>query len=186
MNTKNLSIVIEDDFGIMVCNEEILKNGLMVSMAFIGIMRGMFGVTSGIVDAGGDMSVWSDIKPWVIGIQDPYNEDEIVARLLVRNAGIATSNTSYRSWSMGDVQYHHILHGHTGNSAESDIIQATAFASSATEAEVAAKVLCILGTDQVGSWFNQHFPTLGFILIRQDGEVIINRNLLNYAIIMEE
>lgn len=39
------------------------------------IMRDTFHISAGMVDAGGDLQVWSDGAPWCIGIQDPENEE---------------------------------------------------------------------------------------------------------------
>ena len=51
------------------------------------------------VDAGGDAQVMgnnSRNKPWTIGIQNPFNLNEIVKIVVLHNQGIATSGTAIR------------------------------------------------------------------------------------------
>lgn len=94
----------------------------------VSIMRDTFHLTAGMVDAGGDLQVWSDGAPWCIGIQDPENEEKEVLQLWVKNAGIATSNMLFRRWEREGQHYHHIIDGHSLTCAHSDIVQVTVVA----------------------------------------------------------
>ena len=100
--------------------------------------------TYGMVDGGGDMSLWSNgEKNWTIGIMDPYQEDKKIASFTIQNGGIATSNIIYRSWVQGNIQKHHILDGRTGMPVSPDISQATIVTNHCLDAEVSAK-LCFM------------------------------------------
>lgn len=146
------------------------------------IMSGQFKVGSGLVDAGGDVIVWSDAQPWLIGIQDPWDESKEIMQLWVKNAGIATSNVLHRRWKQADRIHHHILHGETGLPAQTDVVQATVLAPSVDEAEVAAKIICMLGSEKAPAWMNEHFPHLGYVFITQSGEMKVNRMIFQYTI----
>jgi thiamine biosynthesis lipoprotein len=98
-------------------------------------------VQAGIVDGGGDITVWSDgAKEWLIGVAHPYEKNKEIAQFRVKNGSIATSNIIYRRWNQGDVQKHHLLNGKTGFPVESSIIQATVVSENLLDAEVAAKL----------------------------------------------
>lgn len=126
--------------------------------------------------------MWSNRQPWFIGVQDPWDEQAEIVQLWLHHAGIATSNVLHRRWKQGDKSNHHILHGHTGEPAESDVVQATVLAPSATEAEVVAKVLCMLGSEKGAAWINDYDPHLGYMIVKQTGEITLNRAVYQYAV----
>jgi FAD:protein FMN transferase len=140
-----------------------------------------FGLASGLVDAGGDLLVWSSNDPWCIGIQHPRDENLEVLQLWVKNAGIATSNVLYRRWVQGGKACHHILNGHSGLPAGSDVIQATVLAAKASEAEVIAKAMCMLGSTEGIPWVESKFPHAAFVAFTDSGKMLINRKLYDYA-----
>lgn len=146
------------------------------------LMRGTFEVNAGMVDAGGDLVVWTEGDPWCIGIQDPHDEEKEVLQLWVKKAGIATSNIRHRRWIYDNQEFHHIVNGRTGLTAASDVVQATVLAPRADEAEIAAKILCMLGSEQGPTWMSSHFPQFGYILIKNSGETLVNREVTKYAI----
>jgi FAD:protein FMN transferase len=99
---------------------------------------------AGIVDGGGDITVWSaGEKEWLIGVAHPFEKNKEIAQFRLKNGSIATSNIIYRRWKQGDVQKHHLLNGKTGLPVESSIIQATVVSENLLDAEVAAK-LCFM------------------------------------------
>ncbi|MEX2459728.1 MAG: FAD:protein FMN transferase [Paenibacillaceae bacterium] len=146
------------------------------------LMRDQFHVTSGLVDAGGDIAVWSDEEPWCIGIQDPEDEEKEVLQLWVKEAGIATSNVLHRRWKQSGREFHHIVDVRTGLPAESDVIQATVLAPKTDEAEVTAKILCMLGSEDGASWIASRFPQHGYIMMKTNGEMMLNRKVKDYAL----
>ncbi len=145
------------------------------------MMRREFAISEGMVDGGGDLFVWSDAEPWYIGIQHPQEEQEELLQLWVREAAIATSNVLHRSWLQGGVPRHHILDGRTGLPAQSDVVQATVLGTETGEAEIASKILCMLESDQIPDWMETHFPRLGYVVVKRDGEMLLNRKLYDYA-----
>lgn len=95
----------------------------------------------GIVDGGGDMSLWSDgEKTWKIGIMNPFHEDKEVGHFNIQNGGIATSNVIYRSWLQDGTKKHHLLDGRTGEPVHSSIVQATVVMEHCLDAEIGAKI----------------------------------------------
>lgn len=129
--------------------------------------------TSGMVDGGGDMTVWSNSeKVWKIGIAHPLKTDTEIAQIQLKNGSIATSNLIYRSWNQGSIRKHHLLNGRTGLPIESNIIQATVVTNNCLDAEVSAK-LC---------FFEDELPllrginsTLSYFLVTKDEKLIEGR-----------
>lgn len=68
--------------------------------------------------------------------------------LLLRDMGAATSGTTKRSWDGG----HHIIDPRTGLPAVSDLSEVSVLASTATDAEIYAKVALLLGSVEAPKW----------------------------------
>lgn len=145
----------------------------------------------GLLNAGGDIVAWSDEAtglPWQIQILEPRDEKREVARLTLHagTVGIATSSWEKRRWrqSNGSVS-HHIIDPRTQKSASSDIWQATVLLPDLTAAEVYAKCLLILGTEQGPPWLRQRKPEAAYVLVKNDGSIEANRNIENYCVAYE-
>jgi FAD:protein FMN transferase len=99
------------------------------------------GVTSALVNAGGDMGVIGlppELDHWPVAIPTG------VTIQLYRGA-MATSGQTHRRWQQGGQIRHHIIDPRTGMPAQSPILTATVVADRCAQAEVAAKVAFILG-----------------------------------------
>jgi thiamine biosynthesis lipoprotein len=125
---------------------------------------------AGIVDGGGDITVWSDgEKEWSIGVAHPYEKNKEIAQFRVKNASVATSNIIYRRWQQGNEQKHHLLNGNTGLPVESSIIQATVVSENLLDAEVAAK-LCFMENHDNEEFFKMAKVYLT-ILVDKNGHI---------------
>lgn len=75
------------------------------------------GVAHGYVNLGGDLHVIGpqpDGQPWLIGIQDPRNEDALIADIPVHSGALATSGDYERYFETGGQRYCHILDPDSG------------------------------------------------------------------------
>lgn len=148
-----------------------IAKGYAVDAASLWLKEEM-GAEWGIVDGGGDLSVWSDgKKEWKIGITDPYDEQKQLTTVRIKNGALATSNKVYRSWMQAGKKKHHLLNGRSGIPAVTEIVQATAIAKTCTEADVAAKMACIIDDERRKQWLLATFPDVSFFLVRQDRSV---------------
>ncbi|HLK46156.1 MAG TPA: FAD:protein FMN transferase, partial [Acidimicrobiales bacterium] len=95
-----------------------------------------------LVSAGGDVAVRGVPEEgcWPVAVADGPT-------LGLTGGGLATSGTDGRRWRRGGGEQHHLIDPATGRPAESDLVRVTAYAGSAVEAEVLAKVLLIAGTE---------------------------------------
>ncbi len=78
------------------------------------------GIIAGIVAIAGDIKAFGlkpDKSPWVVGIKNPRqksSDDEIIARVPLRDKAISTSGDYERYFIMDGQRYHHLLIPQTG------------------------------------------------------------------------
>lgn len=75
------------------------------------------GLTSGIIDLGGDLAVVGphpDGQPWLVGIRNPRRPSEAIARIALRSGGLATSGDYERCMIFNGKRYSHLLDPRTG------------------------------------------------------------------------
>ncbi|RJL26625.1 FAD:protein FMN transferase [Bailinhaonella thermotolerans] len=139
------------------------------------------GVRSGLIDAGGDLVCWrGPAEPaWRIGVEHPLTgEPAAVIEPPASDlpAAVATSSAVRRSWDgAAGERLHHIIDPRTGRPADSDCVQATVFSSDLAAAEVYAKCLVVLGTEEGPAWLSEHDPDAGWIVVDLDGAVVSRR-----------
>jgi len=134
-----------------------------------------------LVDAGGDIAVSGPMangQPWPIGIENPLDADNSLGILLLAGGGVATSGRDYRRWQADDGWRHHIIDPRSGRPAETVALTATAVAPSAREAEVAAKLLFILG--QAGLDWIAGWPGHAGMLLCDDGTQLTTQGWASY------
>ena len=83
---------------------------------------------------------------WPVGFGD--------RTLLLKDLGAATSGTTKRSWEGG----HHLIDPRTGLPARSDLSEVSVLASTATDAEIFAKVALLLGSRDAPKWLEPRSP----------------------------
>jgi thiamine biosynthesis lipoprotein len=102
-----------------------------------------------LVELGGDTAVRGTPPGrggWDVGVKAP-SADALLAVVEVAEGGIATSGRDQRRWKMGAAWAHHLIDPRTGEPAHTDLMQVTAFAPSASLAEVWAKTSLIVGSN---------------------------------------
>ncbi|CAN5230229.1 FAD:protein FMN transferase [soil metagenome] len=106
------------------------------------------GVEHAIVTAGGDSRIVGDRrgKPWIVGIRDPRERRQIVARLPLVDEAISTSGDYERYFEEDGVRYHHILSPSTGAPAQ-DIRSATVVGPDATQTDGLSTAVFVLGPE---------------------------------------
>jgi thiamine biosynthesis lipoprotein len=120
-----------------------------------------------LVDAGGDLAVRGappGLDGWSVGVAAPDNEDKLLAHLVVKDCGVATSGVDYRRWRRGGVEQHHIIDPRTQRPAATDLRTATVIAPDATQADLYALVVMLLGREQGLAYLQAH-PGLDGLLV---------------------
>lgn len=97
------------------------------------------------VDAGGDIRIGgTQGAPRTVEIAQPLN-DRPALRITVSAGAVATSGLRTRVWATDDGFAHHLIDPARGTPAWTGVIQATALAPSALEAETLAKLALLRG-----------------------------------------
>ena len=108
------------------CTVMLAEKGMRIGFGGIGkgyaaekakaVMQEM-GVTSGVVNASGDMTTWGyqpDGKPWTIGIAKPNGKTEVFSYLNITNMAIATSGNYEKYILVKGKRYSHNINPRTG------------------------------------------------------------------------
>ena len=139
-----------------------------------GIAKGLFADVIGellsghdafAVDCGGDLLVGGRCGgPRPVRVDDPFGRG-VLHEFAVTAAGIATSGIGRRTWRdpFGRIA-HHLLDPSSGLPAFTGVVQATALAPSAVDAEVLAKAALLTGPAGAREWLPH-----GGALVFEDG-----------------
>jgi thiamine biosynthesis lipoprotein len=126
-----------------------------------------------VVSAGGDMVFQgspTDEPAWQVSLEDPRNEQEVLAVLQIPSGALATSSVTRRRWLQGNQVRHHVIDPRTGLPAEVEWLSVSVGAPKATTAEAFAKAILIGGSD-VGTQLAAQIPGLWFIAVHPDGRL---------------
>jgi thiamine biosynthesis lipoprotein len=109
------------------------------------------GLKGGMVDIGGDLRCFgtpADSKRhWLIGLQDPQNEEEILMTLNMDDRAVATSGDYRRFVVIGEKKHSHIVNPATADSA-ADLSSVTIIAPSAMAADALATAVTVMGDEK--------------------------------------
>jgi thiamine biosynthesis lipoprotein len=102
------------------------------------------GLPWALVNAGGDLRLLGEVPEGGIdvAIEDPDDAQVELARLWLTDGALATSSVTRRAWGPG---LHHLIDPSTGRPADGSVLQATVWAPTCAEAEVAAKDALLSG-----------------------------------------
>lgn len=135
------------------------------------------GVANAIVTAGGDSRLLGDRRgqPWMVGIRDPRNEDQVAISVPLENEAISTSGDYERYFEDEGVRYHHILSPSTGEPA-SGVRSATVFGPDAVITDALSTSVFVMGVDQ-GLRLIATLPDYDSIVIDDDGQIYYSDGL---------
>lgn len=123
-----------------------------------------------VIDAGGDMRIGGrSARPRLVEVEHPFQSRPAHAFEVISGA-VATSGIGTRVWRDGHGFAHHLLDPASGRSAWTGVVQATALARTALEAETLAKAALLAGPDRAGEWLAER----GGVVIADDGEVTLH------------
>jgi thiamine biosynthesis lipoprotein len=122
------------------------------------------------VEAAGDVRVGgSKGIPRPVQVASPFDRS-ILHKFSLVDAGVATSGIGRRSWLRPDGSpAHHLLDPATGEPAYTGVVQATAVATTALEAEVRAKAAVLGGPEAAPGWL----PDGGVLVLEDASHVVV-------------
>ena len=140
-----------------------LGKGLAADLAGARLSR----FSSFAVDCGGDLRLGGvGGLSRRVEVDHPF-DDETGLSFDLAEGGIATSGLKTRIWADGDGYSHHLINPATGQPAWTGVVQATALAPTATQAEVLAKTALLAGPESA----RRALEPRGGILVLDSGEV---------------
>jgi thiamine biosynthesis lipoprotein len=158
-----------------------LRPGVEINLGSIGkgyaldrvsdLLTGRFGVESALVN-GGNSSVLAigappnDDRGWTVGLRNPADPDERLAVVRLRDRAMATSAATYQHFGYNGRKLGHLLDPRTGRPAEG-VAMATAFATTAAEADALATAFFVLGPDGTRRYCESH-PNVSAIVLRDE------------------
>ena len=110
---------------------------------------------------------------------NPVQPDQHFETLKIERGGVATSGKDYRRWLRDGKWQHHLIDPRTGLPAQTDVLSATVIAPTAFEAEVAAKVIALSGSEQGLAWLEEQ-PDYAAIIVREAGQAVYSPQMNNY------
>lgn len=147
-----------------------LDSGGLVKGLLADVLVGWLGThTDALIDCSGDLAIGgSDPAPRPVEVEHPF--DGSVAHVFEMAAGgMATSGTTRRRWIGADGgEAHHLLDPSTGRPAFTGLVQVTALAPSALEAEILAKWALLGGPSDARVRL-----TYGGVIIDDLGDVVV-------------
>lgn len=118
-----------------------------------------------VVDCAGDMRLGGSARtPRRVHVASPFDDSTLHTFELAAGA-VATSGIGKRSWTRPDGRpAHHLLDPATGEPAFTGVVQATALAPTATEAEILSKAAALSGPERAADWLEH-----GGLVVLEDG-----------------
>jgi FAD:protein FMN transferase len=139
-----------------------IDGGGLAKGLFADVVAETLGDRAFAIDCAGDVRVGGSKRS--VDVESPF-DGRIVHRFELTDAGVATSGIGRRSWLDGHGEpAHHLLDPATGRPAFTGIVQATAIAPTALEAEVRAKAALLSGPDGAADWLRY-----GGVIVLDDG-----------------
>lgn len=136
------------------------------------------GVSSGIVNASGDLTTWGNQangKPWTIGIADPDNAKQPFSYMNITDMAVATSGNYEKFVIIDGKKYSHTINPKTGMPV-SGIKSVTIFCPNAEIADAMATPVSIMGTDAALHLINQ-INHLECIIIDDQDSIYSSQNI---------
>lgn len=132
-------------------------------------------VTDGIINLGGNVIVFGD-KEKSVGIAKPFSENEIVAKVKLKNKSIVTSGTYERFIDIDGKIYHHILDPKTGYSRETDLNSATVIGDTSLDLDALSTICILLGKEKATKLIEQTESTEA-VFIDKQGKLTYTKGL---------
>jgi thiamine biosynthesis lipoprotein len=122
-----------------------------------------------VVNAGGDLAIHDTPEQglWPVAVEVPGAP----LTLGLASGALATSGRDHRRWRRGGDELHHLIDPATGLPSVTSLVRVTVFADRAVDAEVAAKMLLLVGEEAA----RVEADALGIpaVLVTADGRVVL-------------
>ena len=126
-----------------------IAKGYAIDLAVEAMQK--VGAVGGLVDVGGDIRCFGQPSKtkdtWLVGLQNPDVEDELLLVLKLRDVTVATSGNYHRFALIDGKRYSHIINPQAGSSAD-ELVSVSIVARTATAADALATAVSVLGREK--------------------------------------
>lgn len=136
------------------------------------------GVSSGIINASGDLTTWgfqANGKPWTIGISNPDFPESAFSYLEISNKAIATSGNYEKYILIDGKKYSHTINPKTGLPV-TGIKSVTVIADNAELADAMATPITIMGI-KAGLYLVNQLPSLHCLIVDDNNKIYTSNNI---------
>lgn len=136
------------------------------------------GVTSGIINASGDLTTWGSQpngKSWTIGIANPELPEKAFSYIEISDRAVATSGNYEKYVLIGGKKYSHTIDPKTGLPI-SGIKSVTVISANAEFADAMATPIAVMGIS-AGLYLIDQIPGLHCIIIDDNNKVFTSKNI---------
>jgi thiamine biosynthesis lipoprotein len=135
------------------------------------------GIKNALVDGGGDLYALGmyEGKPWLIGIQHPRKESQLLGELALTDMAVFSSGDYQRYFIKDGIRYHHIFDPKTGYPARG-LIGTTYIYGNLDKVGGISSSLFIMGADKALA-FVDGIPGAAAILVDEKQKVIFSKEL---------
>lgn len=136
------------------------------------------GVTSGIINASGDLTAWGkqpDGRPWRIGISNPDRPQDVFSYMDISGKAVATSGNYEKYVMIGGKKYSHTIDPKTGLPI-SGIKSVTIISSNAEFSDAMATPIAVMGI-KAGLYLIDQIPDLYCIIIDDNNKIYTSKNI---------
>lgn len=136
------------------------------------------GVTSGIINASGDLNTWGkqpNGKDWLVAIVNPLNKEKVFSWMPVYNSAVVTSGNYEKYVKFNDILYTHIIDPRTGYPA-TGILSVTIFTKTAELADALATSIFVMGVNTGLDFINQ-LNGVECIIVDENNKMITSNNI---------
>jgi thiamine biosynthesis lipoprotein len=137
------------------------------------------GIQHALVSAGGDSRLIGDRRgrPWVVGIRDPRQENEVVAVIPLSDAAISTSGDYERYFEADGVRYHHIINPGNGQPV-SGVRSVTVVGADSTTMDALSTSVFVMGVNK-GLALVESLPDVEALIVDADGKMHYSSGLVH-------
>lgn len=140
---------------------------------------GQCGVTSGIVNLGGNVQVLGtkpDGSLWRTAVRHPQN-DSYIGVVNVQDKAVITSGGYERFFEEDGIRYHHIIDPSTGAPANSGLSSVSIISGDGALADGLSTALFIMGEDRAVSFWREHSELFDFIIMDDEGSIKVTEGI---------
>ena len=147
------------------CLIEILKNN---------------GVKSAMLNLGGNVAALGykeDGTPWVVGINSPAGNGELLGKVSVTDKAVVTSGGYERFFEEEGIVYHHIIDPNTGYPAESGVESVTIITEKGIYADALSTSLFVMGLEKATGLYKKSPVPFEFVLLTDEDKLYVTEGL---------